>query len=160
MHVLVIELPGEGTQVKGPGTLDEMRAAAREHAGRDLIESGWPNDAAVEVLCVEGGDIAYAIHELPGVNPRIQVTKPQESPTILINDGDVERMTGGGYGPTVADVDVLFGDKYSRFFITIGINGRGQAVCEVATNRRDLHVTRKEVTAMRKDPIEDHPTIG
>ena len=91
---------------------------------------------------------------------RIKITKPQDTPEILITAEDAERMTGGGYGPTVAEIDVINKDgTYSRFFITIGINSRNQAVCEVCTNRRNLTNTRKTVTAMRRDPISDHPTI-
>lgn len=94
------------------------------------------------------------------VTDRIKITKPQDTPEILITAEDAERMTGGGYGPTVAEIDVINKDgTYSRFFITIGINKRNQAVCEVCTNRRDLTNTRKTVTAMRRDPITDHPTI-
>jgi hypothetical protein len=91
----------------------------------------------------------------------IEIKVASDTPHILITAEDAENMTGGGYGPTVADIDVLNADgTYSRFFITIGINERNQAVCEVATNRRNLQVVRKTVTATRRDPMSDHPTMG
>ena len=85
----------------------------------------------------------------------IEIKTASDAAEIQITAEDAERMSGGGGGPTVAEIDVIHGDKYSRFFISIGINKRGQAVCEVSTNTANLNSTRKTVTATRKRPISN-----
>ena len=70
----------------------------------------------------------------------LKVDSIRNAPEIEIDADMVERSTSGlGSGPTIATVDVIHSDEdgeetRSRFFISVKINCRGQAVCEVATN--------------------------
>lgn len=91
---------------------------------------------------------------------RIYLRKTSDAPEIEINAEQAEAWSGSGGGPQVAEVDVIIGDKYSRFFISIGMNKRGQAVCEVATNVANMKSVRKTVTATRKSPLKEHHTHG
>lgn len=87
--------------------------------------------------------------------PEITIKRGCDYPEIYITAEDAERMTGGGGGPQVAEINVVNANgSISRFFISVGINKRNQPVCEVSTNRRDLKSTRKEITAHLSDAIQ------
>ena len=65
----------------------------------------------------------------------IKVISAMDAPNIEIDQADVERMTGQGQGPTVADIIVNHEDgRTTRFFITVSINRQGRAICEVSSN--------------------------
>ena len=95
---------------------------------------------------------------MPRSDNYTEIKTPSDTAEIQITAEDAERMTGGGGGPTVAEIDVINKDgTYSRFFITIGINKQNRPVCEVSTNTNATHgSTRKAVTATRKVPVRDH----
>ena len=84
-----------------------------------------------------------------------EIKTPADTAEIQITAEDAERMTSGGKGPTVAEIDVINKDgTYSRFFINIGINKQNRPVCEVSTNTNAPHGSvRKTVTAVRKMPV-------
>jgi hypothetical protein len=90
---------------------------------------------------------------------RIVLDKRRGVPRIEISREQAEEWSGAGGGPTVVEIDVVDGDKYSRFFISVGINKRGQAVCEAATNVKERTVF-KRVTATRKQPLSMHDVHG
>lgn len=91
---------------------------------------------------------------------RITLHKASDAPEIEITREQAEAWSGSGGGPQVVEIDVIDGGKYSRFFISIGINKRRQAVCEVATNVANLRSVRKTVTATNKRPLADHHVHG
>lgn len=89
---------------------------------------------------------------------RIYLRTVSDAPDIEITAEQAEAWSGSGGGPTVAEVDVIDGDKYTRFFISVGIK-RGRAVCEVSTNTPNMGSTRKFVTG-HKRMLKDHHVHG
>jgi len=51
---------------------------------------------------------------------------------------------------TVASVDVVDGDKLSRFFVSVSINKQGRAVAEVSVNDNNGGGTTKSVTGFKR----------
>jgi len=74
---------------------------------------------------------------------------------LTLTAAEIEERTGMTSGCHVADVDVENADgTYSRFFLSVRINKRGQPVLEVATNRASDQTVSKSVTGTkRKKPL-------
>jgi len=71
---------------------------------------------------------------------------------LTLTAAEIEEKTGMTSGCSVADVDVENADgTYSRFFLSVRINKRGQPVFEVATSyASDRTVSKSVVGAKRK----------
>jgi len=71
---------------------------------------------------------------------------------LTTTSAEIEEKTGMTSGCHVADVDVEDADGlYSRFFLSVRINKRGQPVLEVATSHaRDRTVSTSVVGTKRK----------
>ena len=54
----------------------------------------------------------------------------------------------------VAYVDVVDGDKVSRFFVSASVNKRGRAVLSVSVNKPDFGSVTKSVTGFKRDRHE------
>jgi len=84
-----------------------------------------------------------------------QIRVASDASIIRIDEEDLEQMQGGGRGPTVTDVEISHKDgKTTKFFIGIGINDQGRAVCEVSTNGPVVRPksVRKTITGFKRDP--------